>query len=163
MRQAGPPALSELSILMPIRSRHLAFLIALLVLLAGALSACASASGEALALMSEDQLPADVRTAPASVVEAYRFAAANPEVMKAIPCYCGCGSMGHTSNYSCYVTGRTPDGGLEFDSHALGCSICVDITQDAMRLLGQGRSVPQIRTYIDDTYGRYGTSNMSGE
>jgi uncharacterized protein with PCYCGC motif len=148
---------------MPIRSRNLAFLIALLILLAGALPACAAASGNPLALMPVDRLPADVRSAPASVVEAYQFAAANSKVMKAIPCYCGCGTMGHTSNYSCYVSGLTPDGGLEFDSHALGCSICVDITQDAMRLLGKGRSVAQIRAYIDDTFGRYGTSNMTGE
>jgi Protein of unknown function with PCYCGC motif len=49
---------------------------------------------------------------------------------------------------------------VTFDSHALGCSICVDITQDAMRLLRQGKSVQDIRAYVDQTYSRYGPSNM---
>ena len=46
------------------------------------------------------------------------------------------------------------------DSHALGCSICVDITLDAMRLLRDGRTVPEIKAYVDATYARYGPSNM---
>ena len=36
----------------------------------------------------------------------------------------------------------------------------VDITLDAMRLLKDGKSVPEIRAYVDATYSRYGTSNM---
>jgi hypothetical protein len=105
-------------------------------------------------------MPADVQQAPASVQQAYQFAAANMEVMQQIPCYCGCGAMGHTSNYACYVSGQNPDGSLAFDAHALGCSICVDITQDSMRLLGQGKTVPEIRSYVDSTYAKYGPSNM---
>ena len=105
-------------------------------------------------------MPADFQGAPVSVQQAYQFAAANPDVLTQIPCYCGCGAMGHTSNYSCYISDKSADGSLTFDSHALGCSICVDITQDTMRLLGQGKSVPEIRTYIDSTYAKYAPSNM---
>jgi len=105
-------------------------------------------------------IPADVQASPASVQEAYRFAAANPEVLSQIPCYCGCGAMGHTSNYACYVSGKNEDGSLSFDAHALGCSICVDITQDTMRLLKDGKSVAEIRSYVDQTYSQYGSSNM---
>jgi hypothetical protein len=105
-------------------------------------------------------MPADVQAAPASVQEAYRFAAANPEVLTQIPCYCGCGAMGHTSNYACYVSGENDDGSLVFDSHALGCSICVDITQDSMRLLKEGKNVAEIRAYVDQTYSQYSPSNM---
>lgn len=105
-------------------------------------------------------MPADVQAAPVSVQESYSFAAANPEVLTQIPCYCGCGAMGHTSNYACYVSGENEDGSLAFDSHALGCSICVDITQDTMRLLRDGKSVPEIRAYVDQTYAQYGPSNM---
>lgn len=68
--------------------------------------------------------------------------------------------MGHTSNYACYASGVASNGAIQYDTHALGCSICVDITQDAMRLLQQGKSVEQIRTYIDQTYAQYGPSNM---
>jgi hypothetical protein len=68
--------------------------------------------------------------------------------------------MGHTSNYSCYVTDENLDGTLAFDNHALGCSICVDITVDAMRMLEEGRSMLEIRTYVDQTYSAFGPSNI---
>jgi hypothetical protein len=105
-------------------------------------------------------MPADVQAAPVVVQQAYQFAGANPDVMQQIPCYCGCGEMGHTSNYSCYVVEASADGKITYDNHALGCSICVDITQDTMRLLRQGKSVQEIRAYVDSTYAKYGPSNM---
>ena len=105
-------------------------------------------------------LPIEAQNAPITVRESYQFAVANPDVLQQIPCYCGCGGMGHTSNYSCYVAGENADGSLNFEGHALGCSICVDITQDAMRMLDQGKSVPEIRAYVDQTYARFGPSNM---
>jgi hypothetical protein len=107
-----------------------------------------------------EQMPAEAQSAPVSVQQAYQFAVANPDVLQHIPCYCGCGKMGHTSNYACYVAGTEANGAVKFDSHALGCSICVDITQDTMRLLRQGQSVQEIRTYVDNAYSRYGPSNM---
>lgn len=119
-----------------------------------------SSTHAGLAMAAMDQMPADVQAAPATVREAYQFAVANPDVLQQFPCYCGCGSMGHTSNYACYVAGRDVTGAIEYDSHALGCSICVDITQDAMRLLREGKSMPEIRTYVDDNYSRYGPSNI---
>ena len=105
-------------------------------------------------------MPLEVQNAPVAVRQAYQFALANPEVLSQIPCYCGCGGMGHTSNYSCYVAGQDTDGSLRYDGHALGCSICVDITQDTMRLLNQGKTVPEIRAYVDQVYARFGPSNM---
>jgi hypothetical protein len=105
-------------------------------------------------------IPPYAQTAPVAVQQAYQFAVANPDVLQQVPCYCGCGAMGHTSNYSCYVSGVDANGATVFDGHALGCSICVDITQDVMRLLRQGQSVPDIRAYVDGTYAQYGPSNM---
>jgi hypothetical protein len=70
--------------------------------------------------------------------------------------------MGHTSNYSCYVQDVDNAGKITYDTHALGCSICVDITQDVMRLLKDKKSIPDIQTYIDTTYSKYGPSNLSG-
>jgi hypothetical protein len=107
-------------------------------------------------------MPPEVQSAAQVVQQAYQFAAAKPEIMKEIPCYCGCGSIGHSSNYSCYIAGEEADGSPRFDNHALGCSICIDITQDAMRLTSQGKSPQEIRAYVDDAYGKYGTSNMPG-
>ena len=51
-------------------------------------------------------------------------------------------------------------GNVKFDGHALGCSICVDITQDAMRLTKQGKNPQDIKAYVDKTYSQYGPSNM---
>jgi hypothetical protein len=145
-------------------SRHALFLFSLvLIAFSGALSGCssqASASQPELPMAPLHSLPHEMQTAPAVVSQAYQFAAANPEVLQELPCYCGCGSMGHTSNYSCYIAGVDASGVITYDSHALGCSICVDITQDAMRLLRQGKTMPEIRTYVDTTYARYGPSNM---
>jgi len=138
-------------------------LLVLLVILTTLLSACGSrtsSSNHELAMASLVHMSADVMTAPVTVQQAYQFNVANPEVMKQIPCYCGCGAMGHTSNYACYVTGVGADGKINYDTHALGCSICVDITQDTMRLLKQGKTAPEIKAYVDQTYSKYGPSNM---
>ncbi|MCJ7724016.1 MAG: PCYCGC domain-containing protein [Anaerolineales bacterium] len=124
------------------------------------LSACSAGNQKNLVLMSLDKMPVEVQAAPVSVQQAYQFAAANPDLMKQIPCYCGCGAMGHTSNYACYVQDVDARGIIVFDTHALGCSICVDITQDAMRLLKSGKSPRDIKAYVDATYGQYGPSNI---
>ena len=137
----------------------------LMLLSSGLLSAC---SGNAASTSVADNLtmtpmtgmPAEVKSAPTTVQQAYQFAVANPDVMKQIPCYCGCGKMGHTSNYSCYVQSVDDKGAVIFDTHALGCSICVDITQDTMRLLIQGKTVPEIKASVDQTYSQYGPSNI---
>jgi hypothetical protein len=127
------------------------------------LSACGGGAEEStggLKMASMDGMPAEVKEAPLTVQQAYQFAVANPDVTQHIACYCGCGAMGHTSNYSCYVSGQDADGNPVFDEHALGCSICVDITQDAMRLQKDGKAIAEIREYIDATYAQYGPSNM---
>jgi len=133
--------------------------VTLALILSGTLSACSAGTDHTLSMASAD-MPADVQSAPVSVQQAYQFAFANPDVMTQLPCYCGCGAMGHTSNYSCYVSNVDATGTIIYDSHALGCSICVDITQDAMRMLKNGKTVPEIRAYVDQTYAKYGTSNM---
>src|SRR5512138_332975 len=141
-------------------SRTFFFSLLLLSIAFGSLSACSTRSNADLHMLSMDQMPAEVQSAPVTVQQAYQFAAANPEVMKNIPCYCGCGNIGHTSNYSCYVSGLDDQGQLRFDNHALGCSICVDITQDVMRFLREGKSPEQARAYVDATYAKYGPSNI---
>ncbi|MGE5250257.1 MAG: PCYCGC motif-containing (lipo)protein [Bacteroidota bacterium] len=143
--------------------RHAVFPLLILLVAATALPGCARQAARDTQAFPRENLPPQVQAAPAVVQETYQFAASSPDLMQAIPCYCGCGSIGHTSNYSCYVAGQNQDGSLRFDDHALGCSICVDITQDARRLQKQGKSPAQIRAYIDDTYGKYGTSNMPPE
>jgi hypothetical protein len=119
-----------------------------------------STEHDSMKMAPMSMMPDEVKSAATVTQEAYQFAVANPDVMQHIPCYCGCGNMGHTSNYMCYVKSVEADGKVNFDSHALGCSICVDITQDAMRLLKQGKNVTEIKAYVDKTYSRFGPSNM---
>jgi hypothetical protein len=97
-----------------------------------------------------EELPPLVKSAPVSVLEAYQYAVANPDILSQIPCYCGCGGMEHTST----------DGTITFDTHALGCSICVDIAQDTMRLHVQGRDVDEIFNYVDNKFAQFGPPTL---
>lgn len=146
------------------RTRTLFILFLVLTLLSTGLSACSTQSDiHDLAMAPMDHMPAEVQSAPVSVQTAYQFNVANPDVMKDIPCYCGCGGVGHESNYDCYVSNTDEQGNITFDNHALGCSICVDITQDVMRMLRDGKSPQEARVYVDATYSKYGPSNISSQ
>lgn len=88
------------------------------------------------------------------VRQVYEFAARHPDVLGFIPCYCGCERMGHTGNHDCFVKSRAADGRvIEWDSHGLGCAICLDVGRQAMTMFNQGMSVRAIRTAIDREYG----------
>jgi hypothetical protein len=145
-----------------LRSRWLLLLVALLPmvsLLAGCSSGGMSSSND-LKMAPMSDMPAEVQKAPTTVQQAYQFAVANPDALKNVPCYCGCGAAGHTSNYSCYVKEVKPSGEVVFDQHALGCSICVDIAQEVMKMTRDGKAPKEIRAAIDQTYSQYGPSNM---
>jgi hypothetical protein len=71
-------------------------------------------------LAPETILPESLRNASNEIREAYRFAVANRNVLRYIPCYCGCGEQGHTSNASCYVKDNSPVDKPEFDSMSIG-------------------------------------------
>jgi hypothetical protein len=147
-----------------LRHRWLLLLVVLLPL-TSLLSGC---SGAATMSTSNDLnqkapmsgMPAEIQKAPTQVQQAYQFAVANPEALKNVPCYCGCGAAGHTSNYSCYVKEVKPSGEIVFDQHALGCSICVDIAQSVMKMTKDGKTLVEIRASIDQTFSQYGPSNM---
>ncbi len=166
LRIETQPLMKIRSLLPTCRSRLFLLLVVLLFPVASLLSGCngqagstASTAGLKLAPMSE--MPAEVQNAPTKVQQAYQFAVANPDAVKNVPCFCGCGSVGHTSNYSCYVKEAKSSGEVVFDQHALGCSICVDITQEVMKLTGEGKDAKQIRASIDQTFSQYGPSNMA--
>jgi hypothetical protein len=105
-------------------------------------------------------LPKPMQDAPATVRTAYQFAVANPDALKNVPCYCGCGAIGHTSNLACYIKEFDADGKPVFDDHAMGCSLCVDIAQDVMKMTGEGKSPADIRQQIVDTYSKFGPANQ---
>jgi hypothetical protein len=91
-----------------------------MAVIAGACSGSIGSTQAELTLAPESELPDFVRAAPPQVKEAYRFAIANPEVLSAFPCYCGCGAMGHQNNLQCYIKEVRADGSIEFENHAFG-------------------------------------------
>lgn len=51
----------------------------------------------------------------------YDFAAQHPEILKYVPCYCGCEGDGHPHNESCFVKRRDARGNVtEWDMHGYG-------------------------------------------
>jgi hypothetical protein len=57
--------------------------------------------------------------APDVVRAIYEFAARRPDVMRYVPCFCGCERNGHTDNEDCFVSARAADGRPEWDTHGL--------------------------------------------
>lgn len=102
----------------------LTFSLVLLLLAAtvviGACSDAAAPASGGLKLAPESSLPEFVSQAAPQVKEAYRFAMANPDILSAFPCYCGCGAVGHQSNLHCYIKEVRADGSIDFDNHAFG-------------------------------------------
>ena len=94
---------------------------------------------------------------PAPVLkQVYEFAAHHPEVLQYIPCYCGCEAVGHKANHDCFVKSRAADGRVtQWDSHGMGCAVCLGVGRRAMTLFNQGMTVAQIRATIDREYGSH--------
>ncbi len=99
--------------------------------------------------------PGFVSSAGDATQTAYAFAMEHGDVLEWMPCYCGCGAMGHGSNIDCFVQ-RHDANGVVFEEHASYCDVCVDIALRAKVMLGQGHSLLEIRHAIDATFGGAG-------
>ena len=97
--------------------------------------------------------PVFVSTADARTQEAYAFAIARPDVTDWMPCYCGCVAMDHRNNTDCYLKPRENGMPVDFDEHASYCGVCVDITLLSKTMIGEGRSLPEIRAAVDSQFG----------
>lgn len=69
-----------------------------------------------LASPGEDRWPDLFYKAPASVQGLYRYAAANQDDLKWLPCFCGCVDEGHTSNFDCFFKQVRGDGSIVLDT-----------------------------------------------
>lgn len=83
---------------------------------------------------------------------AYEFAARHPEVLKHIPCFCGCERNGHGNNEDCFIARRNADGSLQWSPHGIGCGICIDVAMAAKEMHASGAAVADIRRAIDLKY-----------
>jgi uncharacterized protein with PCYCGC motif len=63
--------------------------------------------------------PAYVLNAPPEVKELYEFQVTHGDLMRWMPCSCGCGqTAGHRSNRDCYIRRVNADGSVVFDPMA---------------------------------------------
>ena len=108
-------------------------------------------------------LPMGVENAvrPLTVMHAtFTFAARHPEVMKFVPCFCGCHRGGHQDNHDCFVSGRDAAGKVTtWEPHALECQVCVDVAYESLRLHNSGASVFAIRQAIEKKYANMAATN----
>ena len=96
--------------------------------------------------------PDFVRALPDDWQAAYRFALERPDVIAWMPCNCGCGGQGHRSNLDCFFI-RRESGQIMFEEHGSYCDICVNTANLASRLLGEGKSLVEIRAAVDGAFG----------
>jgi len=102
-------------------------------------------------------MPDYVMSASEDVRMAYQFAMEHPDIMMWMPCYCGCGQhSGHKSAKNCFIKEGSTATNVQFDEHGSSCQICVGIALDTKAMTAEGRSLGEIRTFIDETYGDIG-------
>ena len=104
-----------------------------------------------------DQRPDFVRALPDDWQAGYKFALERPDVIGWMPCNCGCGGDGHRSNLDCFFVSRE-SGEITFDEHGSYCDICVETSNLAAKLLGEGKTMAEIRAAVDETFGGGGNS-----
>jgi len=69
--------------------------------------------------LAEVVWPDYVTDAGPEVQALYEFQITHGEVMRYMPCFCGCGqNAGHRNNRDCYIKSVNPDGSVVFDPMA---------------------------------------------
>jgi hypothetical protein len=90
---------------------------------------------------------------PAALTQAaYDFAGRHPEVLRHMPCFCGCERNKHAHNGDCFVARRDDTGRPEWSPHGIGCGICIDVALQAARMHKDGSPVADIRRAVEDKY-----------
>ena len=57
---------------------------------------------------------------PPQVIRAvYEFAARHPDVLRYVPCYCGCERNGHVGNDDCFIASRDAQGNVTWEPHGM--------------------------------------------
>jgi hypothetical protein len=107
--------------------------------------------------------PDYVRQSADRVQEAYRYALERPDVIQWMPCFCGCAAMEHRSNLDCFLRARMTAGAVAFEEHASFCDVCVDTALLAKQRVAEGRSLAEIRTEVDATFGGNGVQGTPTE
>jgi hypothetical protein len=100
-------------------------------------------------------LPAYQLPRPNEVVRSvYQFAADHPEVLRYMPCFCGCNTSGHRSNADCFVKTRAANGDVTaWQEHGMVCSMCLAVGEEAKRMYEAHKTLQETRADIEQKYG----------
>lgn len=104
----------------------------------------------------QEGLPKYAQKSP-QVQAAYEYALEKPELLRQIPCYCGCSRIGHKNVEDCFVKEFKDNGKIVFDDHGANCGICYFTALDSKALFEQGKSPQEVKNFIDEKYSRYGS------
>lgn len=88
----------------------------------------------------------------AELRRAYEFVANNENILRYVPCFCGCERLGHKSVESCFVSARSPDGFVKWNKHGAACRLCLDVVETARELHAAGHPVRDIRRLVVDRF-----------
>ncbi|PGS52263.1 PCYCGC motif-containing (lipo)protein [Bacillus sp. AFS041924] len=103
--------------------------------------------------INKETLPKFLATKEQQIQQIYLVAALHTDLLKNIPCYCGCGeSVGHKSNLDCFIHEIKEDGSIIWDSHATSCVNCMEIAVESAKFQQEGKTPLEIRKYIDNKY-----------
>ena len=123
---------------------------------AGGLGLLAAAGSVGWLYAREPRTPWYVTGGTENVRQSYAFAVERPEVLRHIPCYCGCGEQeGHRSVLDCFVAGRDLLDRPRYNDHGVSCRLCVAVVLDARNRIASGKTVEQTRAEIDAFYSPY--------
>lgn len=86
---------------------------------------------------------------PEGLIPLYHGARDRAAVFAATPCYCGCMEMlGHRHLLDCF---RRPDGS-GWESHALGCGVCLGEAQHVLELVAGGFDADAVVAAVIDRW-----------
>lgn len=80
----------------------------------------------------------------------YRIAVKEPDVLRKIPCYCFCDTMGHKTLLDCFL--KDGEAGGAYDDHAVACNICYGQAMLAFLWKNAGASDEEIREGMEKKF-----------
>lgn len=102
---------------------------------------------------SVQELPSFLDNVDPTIKGVYQIAGLDQELLQWIPCYCGCAEeAGHLNNGDCFIKEIKSDGKVVWDDHGTRCGVCLETAFESAKLLKDGKTVTEIRTFIDDKY-----------
>jgi hypothetical protein len=97
-------------------------------------------------LTAADVAPAERYAGYPRIAEVYRMVAQIPDVIDGIYCHCDCSKHSdHRSLLTCFQ-----------DDHGAACDVCLTEASLAFRMVGEGRSLREIRKAVDNLYRDHG-------